>query len=143
MDPWSQPGDSGPPERAFACGSSKVRLPPPTGRSPKPRRSSGASPFLRHHRSVRRSRQPAGFYSYIGTTGRLGKASANYANWYFSLREVTPRAWLLFTLSSVIWGVPYLFIKIAVDASVPPAFVAWGRIALGAAVLLPLVGRRR
>ena len=50
---------------------------------------------------------------------------------------MTPRAWLLFTLSSVIWGVPYLFIKIAVDAGVPPAFVAWARVALGAAVLLP------
>lgn len=56
---------------------------------------------------------------------------------------MTPRAWLLFTLSAVIWGVPYLFIKIAVDAGVPPAFVAWGRVALGAALLLPFVLRRR
>ena len=32
---------------------------------------------------------------------------------------------------------PYLFIKISVDAGVPPAFVAWARVALGAAVLLP------
>ncbi|HEV2750009.1 MAG TPA: DMT family transporter [Gemmatimonadales bacterium] len=51
---------------------------------------------------------------------------------------MTPRAWVLFTLSSVIWGVPYLFIKIAVDAGVPPAFVAWARVALGAALLLPV-----
>lgn len=56
---------------------------------------------------------------------------------------MSPRAWLLFTLSSVIWGVPYLFIKIAVDDGVPPAFVAWARIALGAAVLLPFALRRR
>jgi drug/metabolite transporter (DMT)-like permease len=55
---------------------------------------------------------------------------------------VTPRAWFLFTLSSVIWGVPYLFIKIAVDAGVPPAFVAWARVALGAALLLPVALRR-
>lgn len=42
---------------------------------------------------------------------------------------MTHRAWWLFTLSSVIWGVPYLFIKVAVDAGVPPAFVAWARVA--------------
>ena len=55
---------------------------------------------------------------------------------------MTARAWLLFTLSSLIWGVPYLFIKIAVDAGVPPAFVAWARVALGAALLLPIALRR-
>ena len=51
---------------------------------------------------------------------------------------MSPRAWLLFTLSSVIWGVPYLFIKVAVDAGVPPVFVAWSRVALGAVLLLPV-----
>ncbi len=55
---------------------------------------------------------------------------------------MTPRAWLLFALSSVIWGVPYLFIKIAVDAGVPPGFVAWARVALGTALLLPIALRR-
>jgi len=38
--------------------------------------------------------------------------------------------------------VPYLFIKIAVDAGVPPAFVAWSRVALGAILILPLALRR-
>lgn len=55
---------------------------------------------------------------------------------------MTPRAWLLFALSSVIWGVPYFFIKVAVDAGVPPAFVAWARVALGAVLLAPLALRR-
>ena len=55
---------------------------------------------------------------------------------------MTPRAWLLFALSSVIWGVPYFFIKVAVDAGVPPAFVAWARVALGAVLLLPVALRR-
>jgi drug/metabolite transporter (DMT)-like permease len=55
---------------------------------------------------------------------------------------VTPRAWTLFAASSVIWGVPYLFIKVAVDADVPPAFVAWSRVALAAVLLLPLAARR-
>src|SRR5437773_9119674 len=56
---------------------------------------------------------------------------------------MTRRAWLLFILSSVIWGVPYLFIKIAVDAGIAPAFIAWSRIALAAALLLPLAIQRK
>ena len=55
---------------------------------------------------------------------------------------MTPRAWTLFTLSSVIWGIPYLFIKVAVDAGLAPAFVAWSRIALAAVLLVPLAWRR-
>jgi drug/metabolite transporter (DMT)-like permease len=55
---------------------------------------------------------------------------------------MTPRAWILFTLISVIWGVPYLFIKVAVDGGIPPAFVAWARVALAAVLLLPLALRR-
>src|SRR5438093_7588760 len=54
---------------------------------------------------------------------------------------MTPRAWWLFALSSGVWGVPYLFIKVAVDAGVPPAFVAWARVALAAALLLPVALR--
>jgi drug/metabolite transporter (DMT)-like permease len=49
---------------------------------------------------------------------------------------------VLFALCSVIWGVPYLFIKIAVDSGLPPAFVAWSRVALGAVLILPLALRR-
>ena len=55
---------------------------------------------------------------------------------------MSSRAWVLFAASSVIWGVPYFFIKVAVDADVPPAFVAWSRIALGAVILLPLALHR-
>jgi drug/metabolite transporter (DMT)-like permease len=55
---------------------------------------------------------------------------------------MSARAWLLFAAVSVVWGVPYFFIKVAVDADVPPAFVAWSRIALGAAILLPLAVHR-
>jgi drug/metabolite transporter (DMT)-like permease len=46
------------------------------------------------------------------------------------------RAWTLFAASSVIWGIPYLFIKVAVDGGVPPAFLAWVRVVLGAVLLL-------
>ena len=55
---------------------------------------------------------------------------------------MTPRAWWLFAASSVIWGVPYLFIRVALDAGVPPGFIAWSRVTLGAALLLPLALRR-
>lgn len=55
---------------------------------------------------------------------------------------MTPRAWVLFALCSVIWGIPYLFIKIAVDAGLAPGFVAWARVALGAALLVPFAARR-
>ena len=49
---------------------------------------------------------------------------------------VSARAWVVFAAVSVLWGIPYLFIKISVD-DLSPWFVAWGRIAIGAAVLLP------
>jgi drug/metabolite transporter (DMT)-like permease len=54
---------------------------------------------------------------------------------------MSTRAWLAFAAMSVIWGVPYLFIKIAVDGGVPPAAVAWTRVTLAAAVLLALAWR--
>ena len=57
---------------------------------------------------------------------------------------MTARAWLLFACVSVVWGVPYFFIKVAVEAGVPPAFVAWSRVAMAALLLLlPLAWRRR
>lgn len=46
-----------------------------------------------------------------------------------------------FAAMSTIWGVPYLFIKIAVDGGAPPLGVAWARITLAAVVLLALAGR--
>jgi drug/metabolite transporter (DMT)-like permease len=50
---------------------------------------------------------------------------------------VSARGWVLFAAVSVIWGMPYLFIKIAVD-ELSPSVVAWSRLALAAAVLLPV-----
>jgi drug/metabolite transporter (DMT)-like permease len=51
---------------------------------------------------------------------------------------MSPRAWIAFAAVSTLWGIPYLFIKVAVDDGVPPAFLAWVRVVLGAAVLLAL-----
>jgi len=50
---------------------------------------------------------------------------------------LSTRGWALFAAASVIWGIPYLFIKIAVD-ELSPSVVAWSRLALAAAVLLPV-----
>jgi drug/metabolite transporter (DMT)-like permease len=57
------------------------------------------------------------------------------------LSLVTRRAWTAFAAVSILWGIPYLFIKVAVDDGVPPAFLAWSRVALGAIVLLALAAR--
>ena len=54
---------------------------------------------------------------------------------------MSARAWVAFAAVSTLWGMPYLFIKVAVDDGVPPAFLAWVRVVLGAAVLLGLAWR--
>ena len=54
---------------------------------------------------------------------------------------VTPRAWFLFLAVSVLWGIPYLFIKIAVDDGIPPAFLAWARVVIGAVLLYAISWR--
>jgi len=51
---------------------------------------------------------------------------------------MSPRAWIAFAAVSTLWGIPYLFIKVAVDDGVPPAFLAWVRVLLGGIVLLAL-----
>ncbi len=51
------------------------------------------------------------------------------------------RGWWLFGLLCVIWGIPYLLIKVAV-AEISPATLVFLRTALGAALLLPLAIRR-
>jgi drug/metabolite transporter (DMT)-like permease len=53
---------------------------------------------------------------------------------------LSARGWILFAVMSVAWGVPYLFIKIAVE-ELSPSAVAWSRLALAAAVLLPIAWR--
>jgi drug/metabolite transporter (DMT)-like permease len=50
---------------------------------------------------------------------------------------VSGRPLVLFALMSVIWGIPYLFIRIAVD-EVSPAFLVLARTGIAAAILLPI-----
>jgi drug/metabolite transporter (DMT)-like permease len=49
---------------------------------------------------------------------------------------MSARAWTLFAAVSVLWGIPYLFIKLAVE-DLSPVMVAWGRILVAFAILLP------
>jgi len=50
---------------------------------------------------------------------------------------VSRRALILFALMSIIWGIPYLFIRIAV-AEITPATLVLGRTVIAAAILLPI-----
>ncbi|MDQ1602763.1 MAG: hypothetical protein QOE01_608 [Actinomycetota bacterium] len=50
---------------------------------------------------------------------------------------MTRRGWMLFAAMCVIWGIPYLLIKVAVD-ELSPATLVLGRTAVGAALLLPI-----
>lgn len=54
---------------------------------------------------------------------------------------MTRRGWVLFAAMAVIWGIPYLFIKIAVGELSPVALV-FLRTALGAVILLPVATAR-
>jgi drug/metabolite transporter (DMT)-like permease len=49
-------------------------------------------------------------------------------------------AWLLFGALSIIWGMPYLFIKIALP-DLSPAWIAFARVAVGAITLVGFVPR--
>ncbi|MFJ3894487.1 DMT family transporter [Streptomyces sp. NPDC090083] len=55
---------------------------------------------------------------------------------------MTARGWFLFSLMGVVWGIPYLMIKVAVDAPLSPSMVVFTRCALGAALLLPFALRQ-
>jgi drug/metabolite transporter (DMT)-like permease len=55
---------------------------------------------------------------------------------------VSSRGWILFLAMSIIWGIPYLMIKFAVEGVSVPVLV-FARVAVGAAVLLPLALSRQ
>ena len=57
-------------------------------------------------------------------------------------RGVSRRGLALFAVMCVIWGIPYLLIKIAVGG-MSPATLVWMRTGIGAALLLPVALARR
>jgi drug/metabolite transporter (DMT)-like permease len=58
------------------------------------------------------------------------------------LARYDARAWVLFAAMAVLWGMPYLFISIAVESYSPAAVVA-GRTLLGGVLLLPFALRQK
>ena len=54
---------------------------------------------------------------------------------------MTRKGWLLFISMSVIWGIPYLFIKIALR-ELDPGVVVFARVGIAALVLLPVAASR-
>ena len=55
---------------------------------------------------------------------------------------MTKRGWILFIALGVLWGMPYLLIRIAVSA-VDPLVVAGSRTLIGALLLLPIAWHRK
>lgn len=51
------------------------------------------------------------------------------------------RAWFLFLVVSVLWGIPYFLIKVALE-DLSPMLVVAGRVAIAALVLLPIAAAR-
>ncbi len=51
------------------------------------------------------------------------------------------RNWFLFLFVGLIWGIPYLLIKVAVEELSPPVIV-FSRVAIGAAILIPIAMKR-
>jgi drug/metabolite transporter (DMT)-like permease len=55
--------------------------------------------------------------------------------------SMSRRGWFLFAAMCVIWGIPYLLIKVAVD-DMSPAVLVLARTAIAAVVLLPIAAAR-
>lgn len=51
------------------------------------------------------------------------------------------RSWTLFALVGLLWGIPYMFIKVAGE-TFSPATVVFGRVLIGSAILIPLALRQ-
>jgi drug/metabolite transporter (DMT)-like permease len=54
---------------------------------------------------------------------------------------VSARAWAAFGAVSVLWGIPYLFIRVAVDGGMSPIFLVWARLTLAAVVVVAMASR--
>ena len=55
---------------------------------------------------------------------------------------MTRKGWLLFAAMSMVWGIPYFFIKIAVR-ELDPSTIVFARVAIAAIFLVPIAIRRK
>ena len=54
---------------------------------------------------------------------------------------MTARGWILFAAMCVLWGIPYLLIKVAVE-DVSPSMLVLARTGIAALLLLPIAAAR-
>lgn len=54
---------------------------------------------------------------------------------------MSAKGWMLLVLLGVLWGIPYLLIRIALDVY-SPAMIVFGRAVIGAAILMPFAIKR-
>ena len=57
------------------------------------------------------------------------------------MQAMTSRGRAAFATMAVVWGIPYLLIKVAVDGGFTPIMLAWSRVVIAAAILLTLAWR--
>src|SRR5215471_18666947 len=72
----------------------------------------------------------------------MWRESRRSSSLQFAGGGMTRKGWLLFISMSIIWGIPYLFIKIAVQ-ELDPIVVVFARVGIAAIVLLPVAIQRR
>jgi drug/metabolite transporter (DMT)-like permease len=87
-------------------------------------------------------RRPGGFVARHADRGeacenRPMKAAAPSATPPTPGHELTRRAVLLFAVMAVVWGIPYLFIRVAVD-EIAPSVLVFGRTGIAALILVPI-----
>src|SRR5215471_11391488 len=58
-----------------------------------------------------------------------------------SMGTMTSRGRVAFATMAVVWGIPYLLIKVSVDGGFSPLLLAWSRVTVAAAILLALAWR--
>ena len=54
---------------------------------------------------------------------------------------MTRKSWIQFGIVGLLWGIPYLLMKVAV-ADIPPPLIVAGRTFIGAAILIPIAIRK-
>src|SRR5205807_705100 len=107
----------------------------PVPRARPPRRTGNPRAVDATQRPLRAPVPSAGLRLYRGGHSPRGCRPGHRAD------RVTRRGWALFAAMAVIWGIPYLLIKIAVG-ELTPASLVFLRTLVGAALLLPVAAAR-
>jgi drug/metabolite transporter (DMT)-like permease len=77
----------------------------------------------------------------LGERAELIAPQEMSSRWLCGHTSMSARGWILFGAVSILWGIPYGLIKIALEGGVTPALLAVARTMIGALVLLALARR--